>query len=113
MLASVDPNIQNAEEVKAQAIQEAKQKIITEQSNVIDGILAEGSEFTMESNDGISHNYKIVQVDEQGNCIVSVDGTVLPEPLSLDAIQRQYDQSNIARSVKNDQTAQESEQTTQ
>lgn len=113
MLASVDPNIQNAEEVKTQAIQEAKQKIITEQSNVIDGILAEGSEFTMESNDGISHNYKIVQVDEQGNCIVSVDGTVLPEPLSLDAIQRQYDQSNIARSVKNDQTAQESEQTTQ
>lgn len=113
MLASVDPNMQNAEEVKAQAIQSAKQKIITEQSNVIDGILAEGSEFTMESNDGSSHNYKIVQVDEQGNCIVSVDGTVLPEPLSLDAIQQQYDQSNVARSVKNDQTAQESEQTTQ
>ena len=113
MLASVDPNMQNAEEVKAQAIQSAKQKIITEQSNVIDGILAEGSEFTMESNDGSSHNYKIVQVDEQGNCIVSVDGTVLPEPLSLDAIQRQYEQSNVARSVKNDQTTQESEQTTQ
>lgn len=113
MLASVDPNIQNAEEVKAQAIQAAKKKIITEQSNVIDGILAEGSEFTMESNDGSSHNYKIVQVDEQGNCIVSVDGTVLPEPLSLDAIQQQYDQSNVARSVKNDQTTQESEQTTQ
>ena len=113
MLASVDPNMQNAEEVKAQAVQAAKQKIITEQSNVIDGILAEGSEFTMESNDGSSHNYKIVQVDEQGNCIVSVDGTVLPEPLSLDAIQQQYDQSNVARSVKNDQTAQESEQTTQ
>ena len=113
MLASVDPNMQNAEEVKAQAIQEAKQKIITEQSNVIDGILAEGSEFTIESNDGSSHNYKIVQVDVQGNCIVSVDGTIMPEPLSLDAIQRQYDQSNIARSVKNDQTAQESEQTTQ
>lgn len=110
MLASVDPNMQNAEEVKAQAIQAAKQKIITEQSNVIDGILAEGSEFTMESNDGSSHNYKIVQVDEQGNCIVSVDGTVLPEPLSLDVIQRQYDQSNVARSVKNDQTVQESEQ---
>lgn len=113
MLASVDPNMQNAEEVKAQAIQEAKQKIITEQSNVIDGILAEGSEFTMESNDGSSHNYKIVQVDVQGNCIVSVDGTILPEPLSLDAIQKTYDQSNIARSVKNDQTAQESEQTQQ
>ena len=113
MLASVDPNMQNAEEVKAQAIQEAKQKIITEQSNVIDGILAEGSEFTMESNDGSTHNYKIAQVDEQGNCIVSVDGTVLPEPLSLDAIQQQYDQSNVARSVKNDQTAQEAEQTQQ
>ena len=113
MLASVDPNMQNAEEVKAQAIQAAKQKIITEQSNVIDGILAEGSEFTMESNDGSSHNYKIVQVDEQGNCIVSVDGTILPEPLSLDAIQQQYDQSNVARSVKNDQTAQETEQTAQ
>ena len=110
MLASVDPNMQNAEEVKAQAIQEAKQKIITEQSNVIDGILAEGSEFTMESNDGNTHNYKIVQVDEQGNCIVSVDGTILPEPLSLDAIQQQYDQSNVARSVKNDQTTQEPEQ---
>lgn len=113
MLASVDPNMQNAEEVKAQAIIEAKQKIITEQSNVIDGILVEGSEFTMEGNDGISHNYNIVQVDEKGNCIVSVDGTILPEPLSLDALQQQYDQSNVARSVKNDQTSQESEQTTQ
>ena len=110
MLASVDPNIQNAEEVKAQAIQAAKQKIITEQSNVIDGLLVEGSEFTMEDKDGITHNYKIVQVDEQGNCIISVDGTILPEPLSLDAIQQQYDQSNVARSVKNDQTAQEPEQ---
>lgn len=113
MLASVDPNMQNAEEVKAQAIQAAKQKIITEQSNVIDGILAEDSEFTMEDKDGITHNYKIVQVDEQGNCIVSVDGTVLPEPLSLDAIQQQYDQSNVARSVKNDQTVQEPEQAQQ
>ena len=113
MLASVDPNMQNAEEVKAQAIIEAKQKIITEQSNVIDGVLVEGSEFTMEGNDGISHNYNIVQVDEQGNCIVSVDGTVLPEPLSLDAIQQQYDQSNVARSVKNDQTTQEPEQAAQ
>lgn len=113
MLASVDPNMQNAEEVKAQAIIEAKQKIITEQSNVIDGVLVEGSEFTMEGNDGSSHNYKIVQVDEQGNCIVSVDGTVLPEPLSLDAIQQQYDQSNVARSVKNDQIAQEPEQAAQ
>ena len=113
MLASVDPNMQNAEEVKAQAIIEAKQKIITEQSNVIDGILVEGSEFSMEGADGITHNYNIVQVDEQGNCIVSVDGTVLPEPLSLEAIQQQYDQSNVARSVKNDQTAQEPEQTTQ
>ena len=113
MLASIDPNMQNAEEVKAQAIIEAKQKIITEQSNVIDGILVEGSEFTMEGNDGISHNYNIVQVDGQGNCIVSVDGTILPEPLSLDALQQQYDQSNVARSVKNDQTSQESEQTTQ
>lgn len=113
MLASVDPNIQNAEEVKVQAIQAAKQKIITEQSNVIDGLLVEGSDFTMEDKDGITHNYKIVQVDEQGNCIVSVDGTILSEPLSLDAIQQQYDQSNVARSVKNDQTAQESEQATQ
>ena len=113
MLASVDPNMQNADEVKAQAILEAKQKIITEQSNVIDGILVEGSEFTMEGNDGVSHNYNIVQVDEQGNCIVSVDGTVLPEPLSLDALQQQYDQSNVARSVKNDQTSQEPEQTQQ
>lgn len=113
MLASVDPNMQNAEEVKAQAILEAKQKIITEQSNVIDGVLVEGSEFTMEGNDGISHNYNIVQVDELGNCIVSVDGTVLPEPLSLEAIQQQYDQSNVARSVNNDQTTQEPDQTTQ
>lgn len=113
MLASVDPNMQNAEEVKAQAIIEAKQKIITEQSNVIDGILVEGSEFSMEGADGITHNYNIVQVDEQGNCIVSVDGTVLPEPLSLEAIQQQYDQSNVARSVKNDQTAQEPGQTQQ
>lgn len=113
MLASVDPNIQNAEEVKAQAIQAAKQKTITELSNVIDGKLVDGSQFTMEDAQGQIHEYKIEGIDEQGNCIISVDGTILPEPLSLDAIQQQYDQSNVARSVKNDQTTQESEQTTQ
>lgn len=79
-------------------------------SNVIDGKLVDGSQFTMEDAQGQIHEYKIEGIDEQGNCIISVDGTILPESLSLDAIQQQYDQSNVARSVKNDQTAQEPEQ---
>ena len=113
MLSAVNPYIQNAEEFKAQAVNEAKEKTITELSNVIDGKLVDGSQFTMEDAQGQIHEYKIEGIDEQGNCIISVDGTILPEPLSLDAIQQQYDQSNVARSVKNDQTAQEPEQTTQ
>lgn len=110
MLSAVNPYIQNAEEFKAQAVNEAKEKTITELSNVIDGKLVDGSQFTMEDARGQIHEYKIEGIDEQGNCIISVDGTILPEPLSLDAIQQQYDQSNVARSVKNDQTAQEPEQ---
>ena len=110
MLSAVNPYIQNAEEFKAQAVNEAKEKTITELSNVIDGKLVDGSQFTMEDAQGQIHEYKIEGIDEQGNCIISVDGTILPEPLSLDAIQQQYDQSNVARSVKNDQTAQEPEQ---
>lgn len=110
MLSAVNPYIQNAEEFKAQAVNEAKEKTITELSNVIDGKLVDGSQFTMEDVQGQIHEYKIEGIDEQGNCIISVDGTILPEPLSLDAIQQQYDQSNVARSVKNDQTAQEPEQ---
>lgn len=113
MLSAVNPYIQNAEEFKAQAVNEAKEKTITELSNVIDGKLVDGSQFTMEDAQGQIHDYIIEGIDEQGNCIISVDGTILPEPLSLDAIQQQYDQSNVARSVKNDQTAQEPEQTTQ
>jgi site-specific DNA-cytosine methylase len=113
MLSAVNPYIQNAEEFKAQAVNEAKEKTITELSNVIDGKLVDGSQFTMEDAKGQIHDYIIEGIDEQGNCIISVDGTILPEPLSLDAIQQQYDQSNVARSVKNDQTAQEPEQTTQ
>lgn len=110
MLSAVNPYIQNAEDFKAQAVNEAKEKTITELSNVIDGKLVDGSQFTMEDAQGQIHEYKIEGIDEQGNCIISVDGTILPEPLSLDAIQQQYDQSNVARSVKNDQTAQEPEQ---
>lgn len=110
MLSAVNPYIQNAEDFKAQAVNEAKEKTITELSNVIDGKLVDGSQFTMEDAQGQIHEYKIEGIDEQGNCIISVDGTILPEPLSLDAIQEQYDQSNVARSVKNDQTAQEPEQ---
>ena len=113
MLADVNPNIQNAEEVKAKAILEAKQKTITDLSNVVDGKLVKGSEFTMEDAQGNTHGYKIEDVDELGNCIVSMDGTLIPEPMPLDIIQQQYDQSNVARSVKNDQTAQEPEQTQQ
>lgn len=110
MLSAVNPYIQNAEDFKAQAVNEAKEKTITELSNVIDGKLVDGSQFTMDDAQGQIHEYKIEGIDEQGNCIISVDGTILPEPLSLDAIQQQYDQSNVARSVKNDQTAQEPEQ---
>lgn len=113
MLADVNPNIQNAEEVKAKAILEAKQKTITDLSNVVDGKLVKGSEFTMEDAQGNTHGYKIEDVDELGNCIVSMDGTLIPEPMPLDTIQQQYDQSNVARSVKNDQTTQEPEQTQQ
>lgn len=110
MLSAVNPYIQNAEDFKAQAVNEAKEKTITELSNVIDGKLVDGSQFTMEDAQGQIHEYKIEGIDEQGNCIISVDGTILPEPLSLDAIQQQYDKSNVARSVKNDQNAQEPEQ---
>ena len=113
MLADVNPNIQNAEEVKAKAILEAKQKTITDLSNVVDGKLVKGSEFTMEDAQGNIHGYKIEDVDELGNCIVSMDGTLIPEPMPLDTIQQQYDQSNAVRSAKNDQTAQEPEQTQQ
>ena len=113
MLADVNPNIQNAEEVKDKAILEAKQKTITDLSNVVDGKLVNGSEFTMEDAQGNTHGYKIEDVDELGNCIVSMDGTLIPEPMPLDTIQQQYDQSNVARSVKNDQSTQEPEQTQQ
>jgi len=112
-LASVSPNVQNAEEVKARAIQEAKQKIINEQSSVIDGRLQQGSEFTLLDAQGNSHKWKIESVDEQGNCIVSMDGTTVPEPMALADVQKQYDQSNAVKSAQNDQVEQENAEQSQ
>ena len=113
MLSEVNPNVQDAEDAKAAAVEQAKQKVIYEQSADIDGTLGQGSKFAMTDEQGTTHNYSIESVDESGNCVVYVDGTILPQPMPLATIQKQYNQYNVNRVEQSDQAAEQNHQQSQ
>lgn len=82
---------QSADEVKNQAVMEAKDKVIREQAGIIDGKVEEGSSFTITDADGTEHTYEVLADNGDGTAMITLDGNVEYDPYSLNELQQLKD----------------------
>ena len=80
-----------AEDVKAQAIDDAKEKAIKEISGIIDGRVDVGSQFIVTGSDGAQHTYEILADYGDGTAAISIDGNVVENPYSIEDLQNLKD----------------------
>lgn len=80
-----------ADDVKAQAIADAKEKAIKEVAGIVDGTIDVGSQFKVTSADGLEHTYEILADYGDGTAAISIDGNVVENPYSLEDLQQLKD----------------------
>jgi len=80
-----------AEDVKAQAVADAKEKAIKEISGIIDGRVDVGSQFIVTGSDGAQHTYEILADYGDGTAAISIDGNVVENPYSIEDLQNLKD----------------------
>ena len=80
-----------AEEVKAQAIADAKEKAIREVAGIIDGKVEVGSQFNVTDSDGTQHTYEVLADNGDGTAMVTLDGNVEQNPYSFEDLQNLKD----------------------
>lgn len=80
-----------ADDVKAQAVADAKENAIKEIAGIIDGTVEVGSQFNVTDTDGIEHTYEVLADYGDGTAAVSIDGNVVENPYSLADLQQMKD----------------------
>lgn len=80
-----------ADDVKAQAIADAKEKAIKEVAGIVDGTIDVGSQFKVTGADGLEHTYEILADYGDGTAAISIDGNVVENPYSLADLQQLKD----------------------
>lgn len=80
-----------ADEVKAQAVADAKENAIKEVAGIIDGTVEVGSQFNVTDTDGSEHTYEVLADYGDGNAAISIDGNVVENPYSLADLQQMKD----------------------
>lgn len=80
-----------ADEVKAQAVADAKENAIKEVAGIIDGTIEVGSQFKVTGADGMEHTYEVLAEYGDGNAAISIDGNVVENPYSLADLQQMKD----------------------
>lgn len=80
-----------ADDVKAQAVAEAKENAIKEVAGIIDGTVEVGSQFNVTDTDGTEHTYEVLADYGDGTAAISVDGNVVENPYSLADLQQMKD----------------------
>lgn len=73
-----------ADDVKAQAVADAKEKAIKEVAGIVDGTIDVGSQFKVTGADGLEHTYEILADYGDGTAAISIDGNVVENPYSLE-----------------------------
>jgi hypothetical protein len=86
-----------ADQVKAQAVADAKEKAIKEVSGIIDGRVEEGSEFTVTDEQGNEHTYEVLADNGDGTAMITIDGNVEYNPYSLNDLQLMKDAEDKKR----------------
>lgn len=80
-----------ADEVKAQAVSDAKENAIKEVAGIIDGTVEVGSQFNVTDTDGSEHTYEVLADYGDGTAAISIDGNVVENPYSLADLQQMKD----------------------
>lgn len=80
-----------ADDVKAQAVADAKEKAIKEVAGIVDGTIDVGSQFKVTGADGLEHTYEILADYGDGTAAISIDGNVVENPYSFEDLQQLKD----------------------
>lgn len=80
-----------ADDVKAQAVTDAKENAIKETAGIIDGTVEVGSQFNVTDTDGSEHTYEVLADYGDGTAAISIDGNVVENPYSLADLQQMKD----------------------
>lgn len=79
------------DDVKAQAVSDAKENAIKEVAGIIDGTVEVGSQFNVTDTDGTEHTYEVLADYGDGTAAISIDGNVVENPYSLADLQQMKD----------------------
>lgn len=80
-----------ADDVKAQAVADAKENAIKEVAGIIDGTVEVGSQFSVTDADGTEHTYEVLADYGDGTAAISIDGNVVENPYSFADLQQMKD----------------------
>lgn len=80
-----------ADDVKAQAVSDAKENAIKEVAGIIDGTVEVGSQFNVTGADGMEHTYEVLADYGDGTAAISIDGNVVENPYSFEDLQNLKD----------------------
>jgi site-specific DNA-cytosine methylase len=80
-----------ADDVKAQAVADAKENVIKEVAGIIDGTVEVGSQFNVTGADGMEHTYEVLADYGDGTAAISIDGNVVENPYSFEDLQNLKD----------------------
>lgn len=79
-----------ADEVKAQAVADAKENAIKEVAGIIDGTVDVGSQFSVTDADGTEHTYEVLADNGDGTAMITIDGNVPTELVKGENVQIPY-----------------------
>lgn len=97
---------ENADEVRSQAMADAKEKAIKETTGIIDGVVEVGTQFNTVDADGTEHTYEVLADNGDGTAMITIDGNVPTEivkgenvqvPVSFEELQKMKDASDQQR----------------
>lgn len=97
---------ENADEVRSQAIADAKEKAIKETTGIIDGVVEVGTQFKTVDADGTEHTYEVLADNGDGTAMITIDGNVPTElvkgenvqiPYSFEDLQKMKDEADQQR----------------
>lgn len=79
-----------ADDVKAQAVADAKENAIKEIAGIIDGTVEAGSQFSVTDADGTEHTYEVLADNGDGTAMITIDGNVPTELVNGENVQIPY-----------------------
>lgn len=97
---------ENADEVRSQAMADAKEKAIKETTGIIDGVVEVGTQFKTTDADGTEHTYEVLADNGDGTAMITIDGNIPTEivkgenvqvPVSFEELQKMKDDSDQQR----------------